>query len=163
MREQVGLKCGVHSLGSLLSLCFTLITADVIWLYFAGLGMIIQGLQLQQYMQFHPGLRIYATLLGRSFVFFKDFLLYFAYLVLGLMFGVGYLMIASGGNPDFMTNAGAFSGILRLTFGYYDYADFIANYQGIGAFGFNSDLWYVEAQGHITINTCVFCGCVQFC
>ena len=52
----------------------SLTITDTIWLYVAGINTIFQGLQLQQYMQFHPGLRIYATLIGRSFVYLKDFL-----------------------------------------------------------------------------------------
>ena len=66
------------------------------------------------------------------------------------MFGVSALQVASGGNLDFMTSVGALSATLRLTFGYYDYSDFISNYQGLGAFGVNTDIWYVtivEALG----------------
>jgi uncharacterized membrane protein len=112
-------------------------------LYISGLNVIFEGLQLQQYMQFHPGLRIYATLIGDAMVYLKDFGAYFLYLVLGLGFGSMALAMASGGNVDFVTLSGAISGILRMTFGYYDYDEFIANYQGVGSFGATSDIWYV--------------------
>ena len=94
-----------------------LAASDTPWLYVAGFNVILEGLRLQQYMQFHPGLRVYASLIGRSFVFLKDFLAYFMYLITGLAFGCNALAVASGGNADFLTTSGAIAGILRLTFG----------------------------------------------
>lgn len=68
---------------------------------------------------------------------------YFIYLVTGLAFGSNALSIASGGNVDFVTGWGAVSGILRLTFGYYEYDAFVADYTGAGYVGYTSDFWCV--------------------
>ena len=76
----------------------------------------------------------------------QDFLAYFAYLIAGLAFGCNALAVASGGNADFITTPGAIAGILRLTFGYYDYDSFIANYQGLGRVGITTDVWYVYTE-----------------
>ena len=76
----------------------------------------------------------------------QDFLAYFAYLIAGLAFGCNALAVASGGNADFITTPGAIAGILRLTFGYYDYDSFIANYQGLGRVGITTDVWYVFTE-----------------
>ena len=73
----------------------------------------------------------------------QDFLAYFAYLIAGLAFGCNALAVASGGNADFITTPGAIAGILRLTFGYYEYDAFVADYTGAGYVGYTSDFWCV--------------------
>ena len=64
---------------------------------------------------------MYSQLFARSFKWFKDFILFFFYLVLGLAFGVNALSKLSGGPLDLIYASGAVSGIMRLTFGFYDY------------------------------------------
>ena len=64
---------------------------------------------------------MYSQLFARSFKWFKDFILFFFYLVLGLAFGVNALAKLSGGPLDLIYASGAVSGIMRLTFGFYDY------------------------------------------
>ena len=113
-----------------------------VWLYVAGLNTVLQGLQLMSYMQFHPGLRIYAQLIARSTKYLKDFLAFLVYLFLGLAFGSLGLAKSSGGPLDFIFTTTALSSITRLTFGFYDFSDFINNYQGMGTFGVTRELWF---------------------
>ena len=94
------------------------------------------------FMQFHPGLRIYAQLFARSFKYFKDFIAFLSYLIIGLAFGSNALARSSGGTLDFMIASGAISGISRLTFGFYEFSDFIDGYRGMGAFGQTREFWF---------------------
>ena len=59
------------------------------------------------------------------------------------MLGYGYVAVPTGGNPDFYTNIGSYSAVLRVAFGYYDYDEWMENYTGLGTFGILSDFWYV--------------------
>ena len=87
-------------------------------------------------------LQIYAQLIARSIKYFKDFLTFLFYLIIGLAFGSNALARSSGGSLDFMISWGAINSISRLTFGFYEFSDFIDNYRGMGYFGQTKDFWF---------------------
>ena len=87
-------------------------------------------------------LQIYAQLIARSFKYLKDFITFLCYLIIGLAFGSNAIARSSGGSLDFMISTGAVFSISRLTFGFYEFSDFIDNYRGMGYFGQTRDFWF---------------------